>query len=83
MDINEDKNENKNEDNSQIFRTTAAQFGSSGSAFKFLLIDGVCQKSLAEKFDVNILNIPAVVAYSVAKKRYATFAGAFQQVDTV
>lgn len=68
----------KNSDDKKlIFESVAKEIGKSG-AFHFVTIDGTCQRSFAEKFEVFSGDLPSVVAYSAAKNRYAVFRGKFQ-----
>ena len=62
--------------------SVASLAGSAGAVFRYVLVDGTCQSAFAGAFDVQSTNLPAVVAYSVAKGRFASFKGAFQAVSS-
>ena len=54
--------------------------GRSGGAFKFLIVDAECQYgALATRFDATYESLPALVAYSPSKARYALFTASFKE----
>lgn len=46
-----------------------SKLGKAGAAFKFLVVDGPCQLSFAERFDVSYDMMPAYAIYSPSKGR--------------
>lgn len=50
-------------------------------SLKFMISDINCYPSWAEKFGLQVNNVPTVVAYSPFKSRYATFKGSFSEVS--
>jgi len=64
-----------------ILRDIMTSLGKAGAAFKFLLVDGKCFQEFALRFDVSYDNLPAAVAYSPSKSRYANFKGNFLEAE--
>lgn len=48
--------------------------------FRFITVDGSCQRNFAEKFDVESYNLPSMVSYAASRRRYATVKGNFTVV---
>jgi hypothetical protein len=61
------------DDVAQINTAVLAKLGRSAAAFKFLVFDGPCQLSFAERFDVHYDSMPAYSIYSPSKGRSAAF----------
>lgn len=54
--------------------------GRSGGAFKFIMVDAECQYgTFATRFDASYESLPALVAYSPSKARYALFTASFKE----
>ena len=54
--------------------------GKSGSAFRFLSIDAVCQQDFLRLFNVDTHEVPTVAIYSPSKRRYQLLKGSFSEV---
>jgi hypothetical protein len=66
---------------SDKFEKMARGIGKNAAAFKFITINGICQSSFADQFDVQDGKLPTVTAYSPSKQRYANVKAPV--VDTV
>jgi hypothetical protein len=58
---------------SSINTAVITKLGKAGAAFKFLVINGPCQLSFAERFDVSFDMMPAYAVYSPSKGRTVSF----------
>jgi hypothetical protein len=65
------------------FLDIARAMGANAAAFKFLLIDGACQTTFADSFDIQDSKLPTVVAYSPSKDRYALVKSAYSDSSAV
>lgn len=57
------------EEMATINTAVITKLGKAGAAFKFLVVDGPCQLSFAERFDVSFDMMPAYAIYSPSKGR--------------
>ena len=65
----------------EALNTVMSSMGRSGAAFKFVVLDAECQNSFANRFDAQYEHLPALVAYSPSKSRYAIFKSSFVADD--
>jgi hypothetical protein len=57
----------------------AAQSKQNKEPFRFMWVNGKCQKDFAETFGVGLFQMPTLAVYSPAKQRYATNVGLFDE----
>ena len=69
-----------NLEGSDIMTSSMKSLGKSGSAFRFLAVDGFCQQDFLRFFNVETHEIPTVVIYSPSKRRYQLLKGSFSEV---
>ena len=62
-------------DEVSVLTKTMTDLGRAGAAFKFIAVDASCQFGFASRFDAQLENLPALVAYSPSKGRYALYRG--------
>ncbi len=65
-----------------IIRESLRSLGGTGAAYRLIAVDGFCQKSFAEHFEIETNKLPAIAVYSPSKRRYATFRGAADPVSS-
>ena len=51
--------------------------------FTFMTLNGYCHNEFLEPFDIQKINLPVVIAYSVAKNKFAVFRNSFSEVGTL
>lgn len=76
-------NDSSAEATSATFSEIAGNLGANAAAFKFMVVDAVCQPSFADVFDVQDNKLPTVVAYSPSKDRYALMRAAYSDRTAV
>ena len=64
----------------EILLKAMKSLGKSGSAFRFLSIDAVCQQDFLRSFNVDTHEVPTVAIYSPSKRRYQQLKGSFSEV---
>ena len=69
-----------NLEGSDVMTSSMKSLGKSGSAFRFLAVDGFCQQDFLRFFNVETHEIPTVVIYSPSKRRYQLLKGSFSEV---
>ena len=66
---------------SETIQSAMALIGKSGSAFRFLAVDAVCQQEFSGFFGVQGHELPTVAIYSPSKRRYQLMKGSFSDVS--
>lgn len=62
----------------EVSTSVIASLGKSAAAFKFLTVNGPCQLSFGDRFDVSYEMMPAYAIYSPVKARAAAFKGTME-----
>jgi hypothetical protein len=81
---NDNNNNNTNPDVStfnSIANTMLIKAKSSAAPFNFMIINGYCHTEFLEAFDIQRMDLPVIIAYSVAKNKFALFRNSFTEVS--